>query len=132
MKPVTIIISSILLLLTTLTGSLLPKDIVERKSVHFFDLQSNITESEFLADLSEINKIIKQSGYKGLEYKFYKVKDSDTSEKYRYYFDSTWPSDNIYEEVHNLPAYREWSKKMGEKYSDQWKNQIYRKVYRIK
>ena len=131
MKSTTIIITSFLLL-GTATGLPLSKDHLERKSVHFFDLQSNITESEFLGDLSEINKIIKQSGYKGLEYKFYKVKDSDTSEKYRYYFDSTWPSDNIYEEVHNLPAYREWSKKMGEKYSDQWKKEIYRKVYRIK
>jgi hypothetical protein len=132
MKPVIIIITSILLLLTTLTGSLLSKDNVERKSVHFFDLQSNRTESEFLADLSEINKIIKQLGYKGLEYKFYKIKDFDTSEKYRYYFDSTWPSDNIYEEVHNLPAYRDWRKKMREKYPAQIEKEIYRKVYRIK
>ena len=33
----------------------------ERRSVHFFDLQSNITESEFLDDISEINNIIKRS-----------------------------------------------------------------------
>ena len=131
MKPGITIITSILLLLTTLTGSLLPKNNAERKSVHFFDLQSNRTESEFLADISEVNKIIKDLGYKGLEYKFYKVKDSDPSEKYRYYFDSTWPSDEIYEEVHNLPVYREWSKKMKDKYSDQIEKEIYRKVYRI-
>jgi hypothetical protein len=62
MKPGITIITSILLLLTTLTGSLLPKNNAERKSVHFFDLQSNRTESEFLADISEVNKIIKDLG----------------------------------------------------------------------
>jgi len=131
MKLSTTIVTSIILLLTALTGAPLSNGDVERKSVHFFDLQSNITEAEFFADISEINKVIKDLGYKGLEYKLYKVKDSDTSEKYRYYFDSSWPSDKIYEEVHNLPVYKEWSKKMKEKYSDQWKQEIYRKVYRI-
>ena len=103
----------------------------ERRSVHFFDLQSNITESEFLDDMSEINNIIKRSGYDGLEYKVYKVKDSDDSENYRYYFDSTWPSDKIYEEVHDLSDYQEWNKKMKNKYSDQINKEIYRKIYRI-
>ena len=131
MRPVIIIIISILLLLTTLTGSLIPKDNVERKSVHFFDLQSNITESEFLGEMSKINHIIKNSGCKGLEYKVYKVKDSDDSENYRYYFDSTWPSDEIYEEVHDLSDYQEWNKNMKAKYSDQINEEIYRKVYRI-
>ena len=103
----------------------------ERRSVHFFDLQSNITESEFLDDMSEINNIIKRSGYVGLGYKVYKVKDSDDSENYRYYFDSTWPSDEIYEEVHDLSDYQEWNKNMKAKYSDQINEEIYRKVYRI-
>ena len=62
----------------------------------------------------------------------YKVKYSDTSEKYHYYFNSTWPSDKIYEEVHNLPVYKEWNKKMKGKYSNQIEKEIYRKVYRIK
>jgi len=103
----------------------------ERRSVHFFDLQSNISESEFLDDMSEINNIIKRSGYVGLGYKVYKVKDSDDSENYRYYFDSTWPSDEIYEEVHDLSDYQEWNKNMKAKYSDQINEEIYRKVYRI-
>ena len=103
----------------------------ERRSVHFFDLQSNITESELLDDMSEINNIIKRAGYDGLEYKVYKVKDSDDSENYRYYFDSTWPNDEIYEEVHDLPDYKEWNKKMKNKYADQISEEIYRKVYRI-
>ena len=131
MKSTTIIITSFLLL-GTATGLPLSKDHLERKSVHFFDLQSNKTEEEFLTDLSNINEIIKGLGYKGLEYRLYKVKDSDTSEKYRYYFDSTWPNDEIYKEVHNLPVYREWSKKMNDKYSGQIEKEIYRKVYRIK
>ena len=82
-------------------------------NLHLFDSTLNVTESEVLEFLNELNDAIAEIGYPGAGYKLWKVQN-DTIMQYRFMIKSSWPDKTAYDSIHNHEAY----KAAQEKYSD--------------
>lgn len=100
------------------------------KSIHLFDLPTDVTEAEWAAALKDMNAVIAGMGYPNAGYHLYKTEAEDT-DKYRYYFEGVWPSAEAYTKIHEDPAFIAASEKSGALYDKIKKVEIYRRVVRV-
>lgn len=73
-------------------------------SLHLFNLSNESDETDFIAIIDEFNQVCKDLGYGNIQYKISKLKDGYDSEK-QYIMQSTWPSQEVYDKVHNSEKY---------------------------
>lgn len=101
------------------------------KSIHLFDLPTDVTEAEWLASLNEMNTIVAGIGYPGAGYYMYKT-ENDADKNYRYYFEGVWPSAEAYTKIHEDPTWIAASEKSGAMYDKIKTMEIYRRMNRVK
>ena len=75
------------------------------KSVHFFNLPPDITESQYISAFSETNKVISELGYPDTGYRLWKVQ-RDYDAEYKYTLIGNWPSQAAYDVIHENEAYK--------------------------
>ena len=108
----------------------------ERMSVHYFDVPGELVQ-DFLDFHKKRDLMLEEAGFGKDLYKLYKVKDSDTAKKHRYFMISQYTSDKHYKMTHDVsPEYEAliesfWNSDMAKIFPMDDKNHIYRKVYRI-
>ena len=107
----------------------------ERLSVHYMDIPMNQYE-EFLKFHNKKNEILEKAGFGKNFYKLYKVKESDKTEKYRYFLISNYTSDKHYKMTHEVSKELDdlnnefRNSDLAPIFEDD-ENHIYRRVYRI-
>ena len=94
------------------------------KAVHLINLNADTSEAELQKILDELNNVITELGYTDIKYQLWKER-GDTEGKYKYIFESKWPSQGIYDKVHNSDSY----KKITEKYKTGYKELIKEEDY---
>ena len=76
------------------------------KSVHHFNLPSEITEAQLASALSTMNKVVADLGYPDAGYRLWKVRDGRDAE-YQYLFEGNWPGQKGYDVIHESEAYKQ-------------------------
>jgi uncharacterized protein (TIGR02246 family) len=97
------------------------------KSIHLFDMPTDLAEAELSGALAEMNKVIAGLGYPGAGYYMYKTSDAEITE-HQHYFEGIWPSAEAYTKIHQDPAYVAASEKLGPLYDKIRTKEIYRRV----
>ena len=99
------------------------------KSVHLLNLPSDISDTQFVSALSMVNEAISELGYPGAGYLVWKVQVDSTAE-YMYLFEGNWPSQAVYDAIHESEAYKnavEQTKAMFQALKDQ----VYRRYSEV-
>ena len=76
------------------------------RTVHLFSLSSSQEEGQLLAVLAEFNRLFSKLGYPQVNYRLWKVEESETG-RFSHLYDSTWPDRATYDKAHQDPAYKE-------------------------
>ena len=94
------------------------------KAVHLINLRVETSEVELLKILNEFNEVIVELGYPNIKCQLWKER-SDRQGKYKYIFESTWPSQEIYDKIHNSDIFKKTAKKYKKKYGEVITEDIY-------
>ena len=94
------------------------------RTVHLVNLKTVEDEAEFVAIADDFNKVVTELGYQNISYKFWK-ETRGRDGQYKYIFESTWPDQETYDEVHEYDKFKEvWEKNYAK-----WKRMIAEDVY---
>ncbi len=78
------------------------KDIVVGfRTVHLINLNTVEDEAEFIAIADDFNNVVVELGYQNIRYNFWK-ETGDRKGQYKYIFESNWPDQETYDEVHDI------------------------------
>ena len=94
------------------------------KSVHLVNLYSDGSELELLKILKEFNKVITELGYPNIKYRLWKER-GDRQGTYKYFFESTWPNQETYEQIHNTSKYKNLVEKYEKRYKLLFRDESY-------
>jgi uncharacterized protein (TIGR02246 family) len=101
------------------------------KSIHLFDLPSDLSEAVWLDALNQLNGVIAELGYPGAGYHMYKTEGADIK-NYRYYFEGVWPTAETYTTIHEDPAFTAAVDKLGPLYEKIKAVEIYRRMSHVR
>tara|TARA_B110000211_G_C13739007_1_gene403712 strand:+ start:77 stop:496 length:420 start_codon:yes stop_codon:yes gene_type:complete len=103
----------------------------EMKSIHLFDLPNGISEQQYINDLEKLNSFFIEAGF-GKNYFLYKVKDSKSIMKFKYFVVSTYENMEDYDKKHIISdEYDAFMENFNKVYSEMIASEIYRKVIKI-
>ena len=79
------------------------------KSVHLLNLPPDVSDSQMVSAINEVNKVISDLGYPGAGYRLWKVR-GDITTGYKYLWEGTWSSQAAYDVIHENENYQNsWS-----------------------
>ena len=105
-------------------------------SVHYFDVPDELVQ-DFMDFHKKRDLMLEEASFGKDLYRLYKVKDTDTAIKYRYFMISQYTSDKHYKMTDDVsPEYEAliesfWNSDMAKIFTMDDKDHIYRKVYRV-
>jgi hypothetical protein len=94
-------------------------DVVGFRTVHLLKLKNAEDEAEFAIIADDFNKVVVELGYQNIRYNFWK-ETGDNIGQYKYIFESNWPDQETYDEVHEYEEF----KLVWEKSYSKWKKMI--------
>lgn len=74
------------------------------RAVHLVDLKSPAQVAQLQAALDDMNRAIAAAGFPNIRYRLYKVVGKQNG-NYNYLWESSWPSGDVYNEVHKNEAW---------------------------
>ncbi len=98
--------------------------VVGFRTVHLLKLKTVEDEAEFAAIADDFNKVVVELGYQNIRYNFWK-ETGDLKGQYKYIFESNWPDQETYDEVHEYEKF----KIVWEKSYRKWKRMIEEDIY---
>ena len=127
-KFISIAVVFIIAIPTGVLGQEMTKEVKNAKmgfrTVHLINLKTVDDEAEITAIANDFNKVVLELGYHNISYKFWK-ETSEIDGQYKYIFESTWPDQETYDEVHEYDKFKEaWEKNYAK-----WKTIIVEDVY---
>jgi len=75
------------------------------KSVSLFQDSIRVEPAKLLASLERVNRAIDSIGYPDAGYQLWIVQ-SDTAANYRFMINGLWPTQEVYDEIHNNELYK--------------------------
>ena len=94
------------------------------RTVHLLNIKSVEDEAEFVAIADDFNKVVAELGYQNIRYNFWK-ETRGREGQYKYIFESTWPDQETYDNVHEYDKF----KLVWEKNYAKWKKMIAEDIY---
>ena len=88
-------------------------DEMSYKSVHLSNLPPEVTESQLISFISEINQALNKLEYPASGYQLWKI-HGDSNSEYKYLWEGLWPNEAAYESIHKIETVRN----IQEKYID--------------
>ncbi len=85
------------------------------KTVHLFNLKSELKQRELEVMIKDLNKCLAKHGFSEVKYKAWKLR-SESNCKYTYLFESTWPDVTTYNKIHETIEY----KRIRTKWQQNW------------
>jgi hypothetical protein len=123
-----IIVVFIIAIQSTVFGQEMTKieenNVVGFRTVHLVNLKSVEDEAEFVAIADDFNKVVAELGYQNIRYNIWK-ETGDRGGHYKYVFESTWPDQETFDEVHEYEKF----KVVWEKSYAKWKKMIEEDIY---
>ena len=105
-----------------------PSPSEEFKAVHLVSLTAS-QKSSLLTALADVNAAVAQAGHAGIRYRLYKVTGKQDG-KYTHMWESTWPSGDIYDQVHKSAAFEAATKKHPE-IEELMKEEVYNRYVEV-
>ena len=75
------------------------------RTVHLLNLKSVENEAELVAISNNFNKVVEELGYQNIRYNVWK-ESSNREGQYKYIFESTWPDQETFDEVHKYEKFQ--------------------------
>ena len=123
-----IVFVSIIVIPDTVLGQELTKEektnVVGFRTVHLVSLKTVEDESEIVAIADDFNKVVAELGYQNIRFNFWKETESSEGQ-YKYIFESNWPDQETFDEVHEYEKFQ----LVWEKNYVKWKSMIAEDIY---